>query len=193
MKLKIFALVLLLVGLLLLGVVIGLPQLVQEGTQVAVAIIGGADGPTFQYQLDRLMHSVNGCLVLWGVALTLTGLFCLIFTKTVKKHCTVKTSAIAMCTSLVTAAGLICFLELFSIALVTAAFGGAGRYPVRSAVSVLLGTFCFAAFVGLMILYYCCRKGKKAKAGVALDVLTTLLYLPAFFYAGYALYEILGL
>lgn len=193
MKLKIIALILLLVGLLLLGVVIGLPLLVQEGAQGVVAIIGGADGPMLQYQLDRLMHSVNGCLILWGIALTSTGLFCLIFTKTVIKHCTIKTSAIALGASLVTAAGLICLLELFSIAMVTAAFGGAGRYPVRGPASLIMGTLCFLMFVGLMVLYYRCRKGKKSTAGVVLDVFAALLYLPAFLYAGSALYEILGL
>lgn len=193
MKLKIFALILLLVGLLLLGVVIGLPQLVQEGAQGAVAIIGGADWPTSQYLLDRLMHSVNGCLLLWGIALTLTGLFFLIFTKTVKKHCTIKTSAIAMGTSLVTAAGLTFGLILFSVAITVAAFGGASQYPVRVPVSLVMGTLCFLAFVGLMVLYCRCRKGNRSTTGVVLDVVTGLLYLPAFFYAGSALYGILGL
>lgn len=193
MKLKIFALILLLVGCLLLGAVIGLPLLVQEGAQGAVTIIGGADWPTTQYLLDRLMHSVNGCLLLWGIALSLTGLFCLIFTKTVKTHCTVKTSAIALGASLVTAAGVTFGLILFSVAITVAAFGGASQYPVRVPVSVVMGTLCFLAFVGLMALYCRCRKEKRSAAGVVLDVVTGILYLPAFFYAGNALYEILGL
>ena len=193
MKLKIFAMILLVVGCLLLGAVIGLPLLVQEGAQGAVAIIGGADWPTTQYQLDRLMHSVNGCLLLWGIVLTVTGLFCLIFTKTVKKHCTIKTSAIALGTSFVAAAGVTFGLIFFSVAITVAAFGGASQYPVRGPVSVVMGTLCFLAFVGLIVLYCRCRKEKRSTTGVVLDVVTGLLYLPAFFYAGSALYGILGL
>ena len=72
------------------------------------------------------------------------------------------------------------------------AFGGAPkRYPVRYPLSIALGMVCLCVFILLGLLYCKLREGKWSIRGVAIDVLTSILYLPAFFFAFIYLYSLI--
>lgn len=151
MNLKRFSLIILGVAVLLLGAVMGLPLLAQGSNQDASGIIGGADAPTKQFLMHRLLRSVNGCRIFLSIAMLLSGLFCLLFSKTVRKHCTIKTTAISLGLSGVGAAGLACLLIWFSIA----AFGSVSAYPIRYPASILLGMLSLVAFMILIAVFVC--------------------------------------
>jgi len=190
MKLRIFAIFALVIGVVLLAVGAVAPMMAVEnlaGAGGATAIIGGADKPTYRYVVFRLMDGWPAGVFLLGAALSLSALFCLVFTKTVKKQCRVETSLVALSLSAVGAAGLVCFLFWMA----TTAFGEREKNPIVYAYSIFLGAVCFFAFLGLCALYVVLRKKNSSILGVLLDVLTSILYLPGFFYALLYLSEVL--
>lgn len=156
--------------------------------QGSVGIIGGADGPTAQFLTMQLLSRWPGCLAFLSAALVLTGLFCLIFSKTVTQVCFVKTSAVALGLSAIGGAGLYCFF----LWLAMAAFHETGKHPIAYPVSVAGGVLCLMGFLGLLVLYFRERKQKWCWGGIVIDVATSILYLPTFFSLVSALHEMLG-
>lgn len=177
MKLKKFALLALIVGAILLGLGVAGPFLVLHSAGKSIGIIGGADVHTYRYIWSHVVLSWPGGALLLGAALSLSAVFCLLFTKTVQKHCRVNTSLVAVGLSSVGAAGLVCFL----LWMATAAFGERDRYPIVYAYSIFLGAACFFAFLGLCALYVVLRKKNSSLLGILIDVFTSILYLPGFF------------
>ncbi len=177
MKLRKFALLALAVGVVLLGLGVAGPFLVLHNDGKSVGIIGGADVHTYRYIWSHIVLSWPGGVLFLGAALSLSALFCLIFTKTVQKHCRVDTSLAAVGLSAVGAAGLVCFLFW----IVAVAFGGRDRNPIVYAYSIFLGAVCFFAFLGLCALYVVRRQKNSSVLGVLIDVFTSILYLPGFF------------
>ena len=55
------------------------------------------------------------------------------------------------------------------------------RFPIEYPVSIALGMLCFLAFVFLIGLYFIVRRKNWSIIGVIIDVLTSIVYLPAFF------------
>lgn len=173
MKVKTFSLIVLIIGILALLIGLDLPMLLYA-VNTPNGIIGGAGLPTYRLYLD----GVPVCLLLWGGVLTVTGLFCLIFSKTVKKHCGIRTSAVALSLSAVGAVGLVCFLMW----IVFATFGEVSRHPISYPCSVIGGLLAFVTFVVLVIVYFGFRKNNPTILGIVLDVFMSIAYLPAFFY-----------
>ena len=63
----------------------------------SVGIIGGADvPPTYWFGLYALFSGLPMALVVVGITLLLSSAFYLAFSKTVKAHCKIKTSAISL-------------------------------------------------------------------------------------------------
>ena len=68
--------------------------------------------------------------------------FCLLFSKTVIAHCTIKTSVISIGLSGIGALGLVCAFLWFTIV----SYHEMSKHPVEYPVSILLGMICFIAF-----------------------------------------------
>lgn len=154
----------------------------------ATGIIGGADAPTYTFMLSALFEGLPIVLILIGITLIVTSIFCLIFAKTVMAHCKISTSLVALGLSVVGALGLSCV----SVWLVAVSFDGPSRYPIRYGLSILLGIACLFAFIILIGLYIKLRKANKSVKGFVLDVLTSIVYLPFFFVVFIWLYEIIS-
>ena len=190
MKLKCFSLLILFAGLLFLaaGVVIPIVLLqIYTSQNGAVAIIGGADGPTALFLTFKLMEGRIICSLVFGITLIISGLFCLIFSKTIKNNCNIKTSALSLGLSAIGAAGLVCAFLWFTIV----SFGEMSKHPIEYPISVLLGIFCFFTFIVLSAVYLKLRKINWSIKGLIIDILTSITYLPAFFFLFLCLYEVL--
>lgn len=190
MKLKQMSLWVLLSGVVLLLVAFAMPVAFWEiyaSNNFGVGIIGGADAPTYMYMLSRLFDGLPFVLILFGITLVVSSVFCLLFSKTVRKNCGIKTSAIALTLSGVGAAGLGCALNCFAIF----AFSNPTKYPIELPCTVLLGMICLAVFVVLIAQYFKVRQTSWSAKGFVIDVLTGILFLPAFFFAFVYLYGII--
>ena len=151
----------------------------------AIGIIGGADAPTYIFMLSALFGDLPFTLVLLGISLIVSSAFCLLFSKTVIAHCNITTSAISLALSGVGALGLACGFICFAIA----SLGNVSKYPIEYPVSAWLGVLCFFAFVVLVVLYFEARKTNWSIKGIIIDVLTSIVYLPVFFFVFAYLYE----
>jgi hypothetical protein len=168
-------------GVLLLMVGVSIPLVYLEfagASSGATGIIGGADGPTYSFLLFGLLDGLPFVLVLFGAALITSALFCLLLQTTVKAYCGVKTSIISLGLSAAGGLGLTCAFLWLSIV----AFGNVDRYPIAYPASIAIGLGSFCAFVALIGLYLNERRQHWSWKGFVIDILTSILYLPAFFF-----------
>ena len=112
-----------------------------------------------------------------GIAMVISAGFCLIFTKTVEKHCTLYSTATAMGFSAAGGAGILCAVYAFRIAM----SNNVRKFPVGYPASIAGGIACLVIFLALIVVYFFTRKGKFTVIGLVLDILTSILYLPGFF------------
>ncbi len=181
MKLKQMSLLTLLTGVLfsIIGVIIPFITLKNYTYQNgAIGIIGGADTPTYEFVVFRILNGWPVVTILFGSALIISALFCLIFSKTVKNNCSIKTTVLSLGLSAVGAAGLVCAFLWFTIV----SFGEMSKHPIEYPVSVLLGIISFLGFIVLIALYLKIRKTNWSIKGFIIDVLTSIIYLPTFFF-----------
>ena len=191
MKLKQISLLTLLTGAMfsIIGVIVPFITLQNYTSQNgAIGIIGGADTPTYEFVVFRIMNGWPFVAILFGITLIVSALFCLIFSKTVKNNCNIKTTALSLGLSAVGAAGLVCAFLWFSIV----SFGEMSKHPIEYPVSILLGIVCFFAFVVLIALYFIARKINWSIKGFCIDILTSVIFLPTFFFAFSYLYNTLS-
>lgn len=188
MKFKTFSWVILVCGILLVLASVpisAIPLMLYTAENGAIGIIGGAGIPTYQLAAFRIMNSWTFCFVLLGLALVITALFCLIFPKTVQNSCSAKTTAVSLSLSAVGGMGLGCLTVWYSIIV----FHEMSQHPISYPVSILLGIACFVAFVVLIALHFKVRKPIWSIKGLVIDVCTSIIYLPTFFFAFSHLYE----
>ena len=187
MKLKRYALAVLILGVafFLAGVFMPFIYLSFGPHNGTAGIIGGAGMPTYQFIFSELFDGLLPALTLFGLCFIISAGFCLLFTKTVKTHCSLATSAISLGLSASGALGLVCLMLWITIV----SFHEMARYPVAYPVSILLGCLCFFVFLALLALYFRARKADRSIKGILIDILTAMIYLPAFFCAFLYLYE----
>lgn len=166
------------IAALLVGVGYPLLSILLYYSKDSVGIIGGADSPTFWFWIVGAVKW-TGSVILLGITVTITSLFSLFCANIVKKNCNINTTGIAVGLSAVGGLGLACFLHCFFIV----AFNEVSKHPIEYPVSIAVGALSFIAFLFLVVLY-CIERSKNPRAvGVILDILTSILYLPFFFYA----------
>lgn len=187
MKLKSFSLLSIILGIILLCVGFITPFIVSFSNNSAFGVIGGADTPTYEFLLFNLLDGLLICLICLGICLIITAVFCLVFPKTVKACCSVKTSLISFGLSAVGAAGLMCAFICYGIA----AFHEISSYPITYPGSLFLGILCLYTFVILILIYCIFRRKHWSVKGFIIDVLTSILYLPTFFCFFYYLFRII--
>ena len=191
MKLKRNAIVLLILGaiIFLAGIMVPIISMkIYTAQHGAIGIIGGADTPTMYFMAFRLMNGLPFVAILFGITLIVSAGFCLIFSNTVKKHCNINTSVISLGLSGFGALGLICAFLWFSIV----SFGETLKNPIEYPVSILLGIVCFFAFLVLIVVYLKLRKTNWSIKGFCIDILTSIIYLPAFFFVFSYFYGLLN-
>ena len=191
MKLKRNALIILILGVLMscLGFIAPIVYWNNYTLQnVTIGIIGGADAPTYTFMLSTLFDGLLLVLILLGISLVFSAGFCFIFSNTVKKHCNINSSVISLGLSGVGALGLVCAFLWFSIV----SFGEMSKYPIEYPVSILLGIVCFFAFAVLIAVYLKLRKTNWSVKGFCIDILTSIIYLPTFFFLFSYIYGLLN-
>ena len=177
MKLKTFSALTGIAGLIALFASAVMPFVyMKEVLHGGIDIVGGADGPTYRYIIEGRMGGWPVFFMLAGIALVLTALFCLIFSNTVRKHCRIPTTLLALGMSASGMLGLASLLEWAAMF----AFGDFHKYPIRHPVCVITGMLCACLLTWLAVLYYRVRRKHWSGVGFALDIVTGVLYLPGF-------------
>jgi len=118
-----------------------------------------------------------------GIALSITAVFCLIFTKTVKEHCGAATSLSAL--------GISVSLSLMGYCILVKAFTSPTRNPFDYLASDVIACFGFISFFVLLMVYFAFRIKKWSFLGFVIDTLTGIIYLPALFFMYDFMYSII--
>ena len=136
-----------------------------SGSEGAVGIIGGADGPT----AILVLYSMNlwlWVLISYGLATAVCALFTLIFPHLVKRVCRMNTTLTSLGLSAVGAVGFFALVTLLSCFFLTSP----AKHPVRYPISGVVCTLALCAFVFLLWLYVRFRRENKSVLGFFLDV-----------------------
>lgn len=179
-KFKIYSFIALISGLLLVlaSVLVPIIKLSNYAAQNgSVGIIGGADAPTLLFLLKYSDGHLLFALIL-GLTLFLCGGFCLVFKRTVTNNCRLKTTALSLIISFFGATGLACFFIWYSIVV----FHEMSMHPIAYPLSIIGGIFSLVAFIITIILYIKSRKGNLKIKGIILDIITSIITLPIFFW-----------
>ncbi|MBE6923932.1 MAG: hypothetical protein E7466_01660 [Ruminococcaceae bacterium] len=184
MKYRTLALVAVLLGIALIAVALLVPSWAMQDSNVS--IIGGAHAPMYTYLFFNAYDGVLFVAALWGGCLVLTGLFCLAFKRTVQTHCTLKTTGLALAISAAGGLGCMCAF-LWSV---ISAFQEMSQRPITYPASIIVGIIALALFVVAIVFYIKSRRKCWSVVGLVLDVLTAILYFPAFFYGICYLYDV---
>lgn len=192
-KYKIYSTIALISGLLLalVSVLVPIIKLSNYTAQnVSVGIIGGADASTLRFIFWHGYGGDNMVIpIIFGIALFLAGMFCLIFSKAVFYNCTVKTTLLSLTTSFFGASGLVCFFIWFSIV----AFGEMSKHPISYPISIIGGAISLLAFIILIFFYIKARSAKMSAKGTIIDILTSITALPIFFLICSKIYDLIQL
>lgn len=178
----------LVIGLALLSAGVVLPVMAYSLQGNSVGIVGGAGIPTLRYLFNRSL--VNGWFTLqaFGVTITISSLFCLIFHKTTQAVCSLKTSGLSLGLSAVVSFGGYCVLS-FLLCFYDAA---PSRNPIRYSTSIMAGVASLAVCIVLFFMYAKQRKAMPSVKGVVIDLLFALLYGIPFFSMYTVLDNLLG-
>lgn len=161
----------------LTGILLPIFALASRTAQGGVGIIGGSDTPTYRFMAFRILGGLPIYALSFGAVLIIASLFCLIFGKTVTRHCSLKTTSLSLSLSLIGSLGLACVIIWYS----AVAFHEASTHPIEYNASIILGLLAFVIFIVLIILYCKARRGNFSVKGVIIDIATSILTLPPFF------------
>ncbi len=180
-KIKIYSSIALILGLLLALVSVLVPIIkINEFTAQngSVGIIGGADGPTAIYLTSHLLDRNLLFTLILGLTLFLSGAFCLIFKRVVINNCSLKTTALSLIISFFGASGLACFFIWYSIVV----FHEMSKHPLSYPLSIIGGMGSLVAFVATIVFYVRARKENLKVKGIIVDIITSIITLPTFFW-----------
>lgn len=153
-----------------------------------IGIIGGADRPTANFLIAKILKNGYGLLILFGLPTAFCSLFALILSHPIKKCCSIPTSATALGLSACASLGACALLSFASCFIMT----DPSKHPLALPASVVCGMIALIGFVLLMALY-CKLRGKKPSVpGIFFDVVFSLMYMPAFFWSYNILYKLLS-
>ncbi len=117
-------------------------------------------------------------LLLFGGAIALSGLFALIFTKTVDENCYAETSIVALALSADVGLGFYSVILCLSCSFLS----HPDNHPIRLLGGILIGLIAFALFIILLYYYTQLRKESPSKKGVLIDILFSFTFIAPFFF-----------
>ena len=117
----------------------------------------------------------------------LSGAFCLIFKRVVINNCSLKTTALSLIISFFGASGLACFFIWYSIVV----FHEMSKHPLSYPLSIIGGMGSLVAFVATIVFYIRARKENLKIKGIILDIITSIITLPTFFWLCAEIYNLL--
>ncbi len=153
-----------------------------------VGIIGGADRPTANWYLRKMLNQPHGLLVLFGAVGALVSFLTLVFSRTVKKHCVFSTTATALGLSASASLGAYSLFSFASCFFLTTP----SKHPILLTASVCVGLLALVGFILLMALYFRLRAKTPSLPGVFCDVTFSLLCMPACFWLCNIIYNLLS-
>jgi len=112
------------------------------------------------YFVDRFRNpgSYMTILLSLGASLCISGVFCLLFTKTVKHHCYISTSVISLALSMFSGSG---FLSVFMLPLI----GWGGIDPIKNDIQqwvlTVSGIISLVSIIALLVVYIIIRKKRN--------------------------------
>lgn len=188
MKSKTCPLFVLAAGIILTTFALLFPVFLMRNGGAATGIIGGADLPMYWFALQRTMNGLLLCAALLGIAMIITSLPSLIFHSKIHQICSLKTSALALGLSAVGGLGLNCGTICYTFAV----FNERTKHPIAYPLSLYIGILSLFVFSILVYQYFKARFEKRSIPGILYDVMTSILYLPAFFFTFSYLIELLS-
>ena len=118
------------------------------------------------------------CFILFGIPMFLTAVFRLCCFDEVERCFSKSTTLVTLGISAFGGSGL-----LFGFCmLVIVGFAGSDRHPIAGPVYTALTVISLLGFIMLIFFYAFLRSVHESRLGVFLDVVTSILYLPAFFW-----------
>ena len=138
---------------------------------------------------EYLQSFIRNTCFNFGLGIILNSLFCLIFTKTTIKYCTIKTSIISFGISSMVGMGAMSILLFLSCHFLTSP----KKHPIAFPTSILLGSISFLIFILLFYTYTTQRKKIPSTKGTVIDVLFAFLYIHPFLWLYSDLYGIAGI
>ena len=180
-KYKIYSSIALISGLLLVLASVLVPIIklsIYTSQNGSIGIIGGADGPTAIYLTFRLSGGRLPIALILGLTLFLCGGFCLVFKRVIISNCGLRTTALSLVISSFGASGLFCFFIWYGIV----AFHEMSMHPIAYPLSIIGGIFSLVALMITIILYIKSRKENLKIKGIILDIITSIITLPIFFW-----------
>ena len=189
-KFKICSSIALILGLLLALVSVLVPIIkINEFTAQngSVGLFVVADGPTAIYLTSHLLDGNLLFSFILGLTLFLCGGFCLIFGRVVINNCSLKTTALSLIISFFGASGLACFFIWYSIVV----FHEMSKHPLSYPLSIIGGMGSLVAFVATIVFYIRARKENLKIKGIILDIITSIITLPTFFWLCAEIYNLL--
>ncbi len=153
-----------------------------------VGIIGGADRPTVNRYLQKMLNQPHGLLIHLGAVGAVISCLALIFSRTVKKNCALPTSGTALGLSACASLGAYSLLIFTSCFFLTTP----SKHPILFPASICTGMLALICFVLLMVLYFRLHGKKPSLPGVFFDVTFSLLCMPAFFGSYNIIYNLLS-
>ena len=153
-----------------------------------LGIIGGADRPTVNRYWREMLNRPHGLLIHLGAVGAVTSCLALIFSRTVKKNCSLPTSGTALGLSACASLGAYSLLIFASCFFLTKT----SKHPIAFPASVCVGWLALIGFILLMALYCRLRAVKPSRIGVFYDVTFSLLCMPACFWSCNIIYNLLS-
>ncbi len=126
----------------------------------------------------KIVFNFSLLLKLFGGAIALSGLFGLIFTKTVDENCYAETSIISLALSAIVGLGFYSIVLYLSCIFLSQT----DSHPIATLGSIILGILAFALFIILLHFYSELRKTSPSKKGVLIDILFSFTFIVPFFF-----------
>lgn len=176
MKARRFPLLVLLTGLLIAAFGLVLPIIMIRTGGAATGIIGGADTPTYWHVVKTVLGGFPLWLDLIGTAMILTSLPAVFFIKSFQRACNLNTSLCTLGISASGGLGLMCVI-------VSGVYSSLGApHDDFYFILIFLGLVALFGFLSMICVYFEARAKKSSFLGFIYDVVTSILYLPAFFF-----------
>lgn len=162
---------------ILLPYLVGIICNVFQADSPSVGIIGGADGPTADFLMNRFLRNLDFALKVTGTALIISGIVGFVFDKKLLLICSKRTTLLSLAISADLALSVVSALVFLSCLFLS----DPSKHPIRLPVSLIVLLLCVCVFFLLLSQYIKSRKSLPVGKGIAVDIgLVILYFIPCF-------------